>query len=466
MVEEMLDEFVLGSLIDPSSGKEIGIAKLTRAELSEGIGVFGSGYEDGTMVLVEGANSLGFKVLIIDPFGKFWPLLDAKSNSKVIMLGDYGINPLKSEGRDWEAYVDLLSEALSFSFGTSLQAISDLKNMMIEMLRRSESELTLMDLASLFEAQSEINSHLTAYGVLQPLLTGRSAEPFKGRQSIHMSDLLKDISVVDLSYIQSRCLKILAYALIIVKLIDHARQNKDRILLTIDSPEIMWPDLDLQRIESRSAFFYVHSLQMLRHAGVHLCLCSISPVWIERRILSNIGTLLHFRALNPYSAIAASNMMGKKIDPNDVRTLRTSFAYILRSRCREAELLRINRPRWLYAEVSRERLVERNTQLGLPPQIQNFGRMCRIFEDFPENSKTVLEILRRVKISGGIPLQDYENDIELRNKRILSKLLGLQYLKVVNTEFDGTRHALLALTEKGIRTLKEFEKEKGGDRLR
>jgi hypothetical protein len=463
LIEQVHECAELGYLIDPSSGKEVGKVKVTRAELAEGIGIFGSGYDFGAMVLAEEASLMGFKVLVIDPFGRFWPLLNADSKSRLYLLSDHILNPLKPESQDVEAYIDLLCEALSYSFGTNLQTISDLKGVMLDTLGRTDGELTLMDLAGLFEAQSEINSQLTAYGVLQPLLTGKSAAPFKGKQTIEMEDALSGISVLELSSIQSRNFKILAYCLVIAKLLDYARQVKKRILLIIDAAEIFWPDLSIQRLDSRSAFFYLHVFQMLRQSGIYVCLCSKSPLWIEKRVLSSFGTFVHFRASNPYAAMAASNLMGRKVDADAFISIGTSFAYVLRPRNKRPELCRFLRPRWILEKVDKDDIATRNSQLGIRPSSQKLQAKCKIADDFAENAESVYNILDKVRASGGFPFQEYE-ETEPEFKRLVNKLLRLQYLKITNSEMNGSRLSVLALTDKGVRALKEYEKMKGGEK--
>lgn len=457
------EEPIVGSLLS-TSFIEIGDVKLSRAELAEGVGIFGSGYEIGAMVLAEGANSLGFSVIIIDSFGKFKPMVNASPENKVYVLGDYTLNPLKPEGHDKELYADLFCESLSHSFGIGLQTLSDLKGVLLEALDRSDGELTLISLASLFEAQSELGSQFSAYGVLQPLLTGRSAAPFRGKQTINLGDVLKGISVVDLSDIQSKNLKALAQSLLIVKILDYTRENKSRLLLVVDTPEIIWPDTALQRSDAKVSFFYLQVPRMLREAGVHLCLCSTSSMWAEKRILSNVGTLIQFRASNPYSAEVASNLMGRKMDADSFRTLKTSFAYVLKPRNREPELCRFKRPTWLFTGVTREELAARNTQLGIPPGNQQAQMACRLVEDFDEGAGSTFRILTTLQGSGGLPLQDYTDQIGPEEKRLVSKLLRLQYLKMFNSEVGGVKQVLLTTTEKGVRALREFEKVSGGDK--
>ncbi|MBO3803442.1 MAG: ATP-binding protein, partial [Candidatus Brockarchaeota archaeon] len=465
MIEQFREYAELGCLIDPSSGNEVGKAKLTRAELAEGVGIFGAGYEVGAMVLAEGAKLMGFKVFAVDPFGKFWPLLNAAAESRLYLLGEHVLNPLKPEGGDAEAYVDLLCEALSHSFGTNLQTISDLKGAVLDALGRAEGELTLLDLASLFEAQSELSPQLTAYGALQPLLVGRSAASFKGRQTIDMGGALGGISVLELSSVQGRNFKVLAYCLAIAKLLDYARQARERVLLVADSPEIVWPDLSAQRLDSRSAFFYLHAFQMLRRSGIRVCLCSKSPTWIEKRVVSNAGTLIHFRATNPYEAAAASNLMGRKVDADSFASLGTSFAYVLKPGSLKPELCRFSRPRWILEKVGKEDVAARNSMLGILPTSQKPQARCKISDDFAEDAESAYGVLGEVRASGGVPFQDY-GDAEPGRRRLVGKLLRLQYLKLTNSEIDGSRLTMLALTEKGDRAMKEFEKIKGGDKAR
>jgi hypothetical protein len=447
------------------SAKDIGIGEfmLDRAELAEGIGIFGSGYEIGAMLLAEGAKSLGFRVLAIDAYGKFRPLAKASPGNRVFLLGDYALNPLKPEGRDKELYADLFCEALSHSFGIGLQALADVKGVLLEALDRTDGELTLFGLASLFEAQSEAGSQFTAYGVLQPLLSGRSAAPFRGRQTINMGEMLRDVSVVELSDIQSKNLKALAQSLLIVKILDYARENRSRILLIVDAPEIIWPDTGLQRSDAKASFFYLQVPRMLREVGVHLCLCSTSSLWTERRVLSTVGTLIQFRTPNPYSAEAASVLMGRKIDADALRALKTSYAYVLRPRSGEPELCRFLRPTWLLTGVSREELAANNAGGGIPPADPRAQRACRLVEDFYEGAGSAFRILSALQGSDGRPMQDYSVEIGPGEKRLVSKLLRLQYLKTVNSEVAGAKQVLLKTTEKGIRALREYEKGNGGE---
>lgn len=457
---------IIGTLLNPADFVETGDVTLSRAELAEGIGIFGSGYENGTMVLAEGANSLGFGVVIIDSYGKFRPIINASAKNKAYLLGGHTLNPLKPEGHDNEYYVDLLCEALSHSFGANLHTLSDMKGVLLEALGGEDRELTLMGLASLFETQSEAGSQFTAYGVLQPLLVGGSAAPFRGKQTIRVGDLLNDVSVVELSDIWSKNLKALAQSLLIVKMIDYARENKSRALVIVDSPEILWPDTGLQRPDARASFFYLQAPRMLRETGIHLCICSTSSLWIERRIISNVGTLIQFGAPNPYTAEAASNLMGRKIGAEAFRTLRTSFAYVLKPRGPEPELCRFKRPRWLFTDVSREDLSLRDAQLGVPPANMRAQMTCKLVEDFYERAEAVFGILNALQTSGGLPFQDCSDLLGAEEKRFVSKLLRLQYLKMVNAETEGGRQALLTMTEKGVRALREYEKGNGGEKPR
>lgn len=457
---------IIGTLLNPNNYVEIGDVNLSRAELAEGVGIFGSGYENGTMVLAEGANSLGFGVVVIDSYGKFRPMINASAKNKAYLLGGHTLNPFKPEGHDSECYADLLCEALSHSFGTSLLTLSDMKGVLLETLGSEDREITLMGLASLFETQSEVGSQFTAYGVLQPLLIGGSAAPFRGKQTISVGDLLNDVSVVELSDIRSKSLKVLAQSLLIVKIIDYVRENRSRALIIIDSPEILWPDTGLQRPDARASFFYLQAPRMLKEAGIQLCICSTSSMWTEKRIISNVGTLIQFGAPNPYTAEAASNLMGRKIGADAFRTLKTSFAYVLKPRSPEPELCRFKRPRWLFTEVSREDLALRNAQLGMPPVNRQAMMKCKLVEDFDERAEVVFGILNALQTSGGHPFQDYSDLIGPEEKRFVSKLLRLQYLKIVNTEAEGGRQAILTMTEKGVRALREYEKESGGEKSR
>lgn len=457
---------IIGTLLNPTNYVEIGDITLSRAELVEGIGIFGSGYENGTMVLAEGANSLGFGVVVIDSYGKFRPMINASVRNKAYLLGGHTLNPLRPEGHDSECYADLLCEALSHSLGTSSLTLSDMKGVLLEALGSEDRELTLMGLASLFETQSEAGSQFTAYGVLQPLLAGGSAAPFRGKQTIRMEDLLNDVSVVELSDIHSKSLKALAQSLLIVKMIDYARENRSRALVIVDSPEILWPDTGLQRPDARASFFYLQAPRMLREAGIHLCICSSSSLWIERRIISNVGTLIQFGAPNPYTAEAASNLMGRKIGAEAFRALKTSFAYVLRPRSPEPELCRFKRPRWLFTEVSREDLALRDAQLGMPPANRRAQMTFKLVEDFDESAEAVFGILNTLQKSGGLPFQDYSELSGPEEKRFVNKLLRLQYLKIVNAETEGVRQALLTMTEKGVRALREYEKVSGGEKSR
>jgi hypothetical protein len=453
----------LGSLLDPTHKVEMGDAKLSRAEVAEGVGIFGSGYEAAAMVLAEGARSLGFRALITDSFGKFRPVANISGTSRIYLLGDYVLNPLKPEGRDRGLYVDLICEALAHSFGMGLQTLSDLKGVLLETLDKADDELTLMGLSSLFEAQSEVSSQFSAYGVLQPLLTGGSAAAFRGRQTVNIGEALHDVSVIELSEIHTRSLKPLAQSLLLVKVLHYARENDCKVLLIMDTPEIIWPDTGLQRPDAKTSFFYIQAPQMLREAGVCLCLCSASTLWIERRILSNVGTLIHFGSPSPQAAMAASELMGRKTDVDSFRSLRTSFAYVLRPRSPEPELCRFRRPRWLFTEPSREELVERNAKLGMPPAGGRFHAACKLAGDFNEGAESAFGILEPLRASGGLPFQEYMDRMVPEDRRIVNKLLRLQYLKMMNSEIGGTRQVLMTTTEKGIRALKEYEKGKGGE---
>jgi len=462
--EETQGDPIIGTLLNPNNHAEMGDFSLGRAELAEGVGIFGSGYENGTMVLAEGANSIGFGVVIIDAYGKFRPMMNASAKNKPYLLGGHTLNPFKPEGHDSEHYADLLCEALAHSLGTSLLTLSDMKGVLLEALGTEDREMTLTGLASLFETQSEVGSQFTAYGALQPLLIGGSAAPFRGKQTINIGDLLNDVSVVELSDIWSKSLKVLAQSLLIVKIIDYSRENRGRALIVVDSPEILWPETGLQRPDARTSFFYLQAPRMLKEAGVHLCICSTSSLWTERRIISNVGTLIQFGAPNPYTAEAASNLMGKKVGADAFRTLKTSFAYVLKPRGPEPELCRFKRPRWLFAEVTGEDLALRDAELGIPPANRQAKMKCKLVEDFYERAEVAFGILNALQTSGGHPLQDYSDRIGLEEKRFVSKLLRLQYLKMVNAETEGGRQVLLTTTEKGDRALREYEKGSGGEK--
>jgi len=222
----------------------------------------------------------------------------------------------------------------------------------------------------------------------------------------------------------------------------------------------------LQRPDARASFFYLQAPRMLREVGIHLCVCSTSSVWIEKRIISNIGTLILFGAPNPYAAEAASNLMGRKIGADAFRTLKTSFAYVLKPRSPEPKLCRFKRPRWLFDEVSREDLALRSAQLGMPPANRQAQMICKLVDDFDEGAEAAFGILNALQESGGLPFQDYSDRIGPEGKRFVGKLLRLQYLKIVNSETDGERQALLTMTEKGARALREYCKESGGEKTR
>ena len=90
---------------------------------------------------------------------------------------------------------------------------------------------------------------------------------------------------------------------------------------------------------------------------------------------------------------------------------------------------------------------------------------CRLVEDFDEGAGSAFRILTTLQGSGGLPLQDYTDQIGPEEKRLVSKLLRLQYLKMFNSEVGGVKQVLLTTTEKGVRALREFEKVSGGDKL-
>lgn len=486
----------LGHIWNPIENRQVGEIGLSDADLLSGIGVFGEESIYTSKLIVASASSTGYNYVILDFWDHYRNLLNYVKDTRVFRLGtNLVLNPFSTEGMDHSDYVELFLTALSQAYRLSNEEIRLAHEFLLDAYEQAAGQVLTVRRAEAFldgfmeetkddrERQRAIQAVNRAFW---PLFRGKTCEAVAGAQTMSVEQLFTGLTVIGLGSYYGYEFRTFMQALILLKYYAWLSSRKRTVAKTIvllDAVENLFPNrLNLPYYCREPKLVY--RLNELKQLGVGIHVCTEFASEVDRGVFDLLGTKIVHRLNSERDHFLFEELLYPRTgQPINLRMLRPRQALLERASTRDARLIVVDRPSWLFSEAPPPTQAELRLEETEYPieeaqeQVKAKTQKARLEQDFGKDAPKAYHLLKTlteysevtrtalVETLSGISKEEAED--------LLSQLEERFYVRVVVQKEKSIRRPVLQLTLKALKALKEFEatqktldpsEEKGGEK--
>lgn len=470
----------LGSIWNFTENRQIGEIGLNDIDLLSGIGVFGEEATHTSKLIVASASSAGYSYLILDFWNRYSNLHNHVKDARVFRLGtNLSINPFSTEGMEHSDYVELFLTALSQAYRLSNEEVRFAHEFLLDAYEQAAGQVLTVRRAEAFldgfmeEMKEDRERHRAVQAVNRafwPLFRGKTCEAVVESQTMSIDKLFTGLTVIELGSYYGYEFRTFMQALILLKYhawLSSRRRSVMKTIVLVDAIENLFSsrlNLPYNCREPR----LVYRLNELKQLGVGVHVCTEFPSEVDRGIFDLLGTKIvhHLNSERDhflFKELLYPNM-GQSIK---LRMLNSREALIERASTRDAQLIIVDRPSWLFSEAPAPAQTELRAEEtaapleGVQEQVEVSSQKARLEQDFGKDAPRAYHLLKTLTEYSEVTRTALVESLSGISKEdagdLLSRLEERFYVRVVVQKEKGIRRAVLQLTLKAIKALKEFE---------
>lgn len=470
----------LGYIWNPIENREGRETGLSEWDLLSGIGVFGEESVYTSKLIVASASSTGYSYVILDFWDRYRNLLNHVKDARVFRLGtNLTINPFSTEGMDHSDYVELFLTALSQAYRLSNEEIRLAHEFLLDAYEQAAGQVLTVRRAEAFldgfmEEMKEDRERQRAVQAVNrafwPLFRGKTCEAVTGAQTMSVERLFTGLTVIELGSYYGYEFRTFIQALILLKYyawLSSRKRTVTKTIVLLDAIESLFPNrlnLPYHCREPR----LVYRLNELKQLGVGIHVCTEFASEVDRGIFDLLGTKIVHRLNSERDHFLFEELLypnrGQAIN---LRMLHPRQALIERASTRDARLIVVDRPSWLFSEAPAPAQAELRPEEAeylteeVQEQIEARSQKTRLEQDFGEDAPKAYHLLKTlteysevtrtalVETLSGVSKEEAED--------LLSRLEERFYVRIVVRKEKSIRRPILQLTLKALKALKEFE---------
>ena len=472
----------LGSLLDQQNGNLLSEIGLSEGDVMDGVGIFGEGCSYSIGLIAPQLVENGYTYVILDFGSHYRNVLYNFKNAHILRLGtDFSLNPLYGEGMESTEYTDLFVTAFSQTYGLSAKEerilfealINAVESVEDGMLTLNGFDTTLREFDESTNA-TELRNVEEIIRFMKPLFyyEGKN-KPFSSQQSMPISKLFSDLTIIELEKFSSHRFRAFIQALMVLKYLAYLRKTRNKhtpiksTIVMIDSAEHLLQTRFNLPVDQRKPRF-IYYLDELKEKNATFHVCSKFPSEIDPLVFGLLGTKIFHRTLDvrDWKTVQAQLTLNEN-QRNLFFELKSGQALMKTKWSQIAVPLIINRPNWLFLPPLLDSQIEEALmRRGFPLEQIREEREMRISKkmlerDFESNAVIAYDVLKTLKDYSNVTktaliqfLTQYTKDM------VLQVLRELERRGYATTRFVKKPHKMwiLSLEEVGEKALVEWER--------